>query len=410
MSAAIATEAARPWLVILGIGEDGPDGLTSPARALLQAAELVIGGARHLALAAPLIHGDHLPWPSPMSSAYPEILARRGRDVVVLASGDPYCYGVGATLANLVPPSETLCIPAPSAFSLACARLGWPLQDTTTISFCGRPLEAILPHLQPGARLLALSADAKTPAATASLLQAHGFGPSIIYILERLGGPQERIRTFTASAASPPDIAPLNMLAIEVVPGPDARILPLSAGLPDDLFDHDGQLTKREIRAITLSALAPCAGELLWDIGAGSGSVAIEWALRGNTTAIAIEARPDRAARAARNALALGATRVELRQGSAPEALTGLPQPHAVFIGGGFQHPRMLESAWTALRPGGRIVANAVSLDSQALLAHAQSTHGGTLTRIAVERLDQIGSMRAMRPAMPVLQWAATKP
>jgi precorrin-6Y C5,15-methyltransferase (decarboxylating) len=409
MSAAVAAAAARPWLAILGIGEDGVEGLTGPARSLLRAATLVVGGARHLALAGPLTSGERLAWPSPMSAAFPAILARRGRDVAVLASGDPYCYGVGATLANLVPPSETICVPAPSAFSLASARLGWAMQEVGTVSFCGRPLAAILPLLQPGARLLALSADASTPSAVAALLAANGFGPSVLHVLEALGGPRERIRTATASNGPPAGVGRLNLLAIEVVAGPDARVLPLSAGLPDELFEHDGQLTKREVRAVTLSALAPRAGELLWDIGCGSGSVAIEWVLRGSRTrAIAIESRPDRAARAGRNALALGAVAVEVRQGRAPDALADLPRPDAVFIGGGARDA--LEAGWAALRPAGRMVVNAVALDTQAALAGAQARLGGTLTRIAVERLDHIGSMRALRPAMPVLQWADIKP
>ncbi len=405
MSAAVQLPEQSRWLAILGIGEDGVEGLAAPARALLQTATLVVGGARHLGLAGALIRGERLAWPRPMSAAFPAILARRGQNVVVLASGDPYCYGVGATLAGLVPASETLCLPAPSAFSLACARLGWAMQEVTTLSFCGRPLPCVLPHLQPGARILALSADSSTPGALAALLQEHGFGASTLQVLEALGGRRERIRSWPAS-----DIAPLNLLAIEVVAGPSARVIPLASGWPDAFFEHDGQLTKREIRAATLSALAPRAGELLWDLGSGSGSIAIEWSLRHSAMrAIAIEARPDRAARIARNALSLGAPGLQVIQGEAPAALAGLPTPDAVFIGGGVQRG-VLEPAWAALRPCGRIVANAVALDTQSLLFEAQARHGGTLTRIAIERLETIGAMRAMRPAMPVLQWAAVKP
>lgn len=410
MSAAARMEA-RPWLALIGIGEDGAEGLTGPARALLRAASLVVGGTRHLELAADLITGERLVWPSPMHHAYPAILARQGRDVAVLASGDPYCYGVGSALARLVPVAETVCIPAPSAFSLASARLGWASQDVSRISFCGRPLAAIRPLLQPGARLLALSADAATPAALAALLCAEGFGDSVLHVMEALGGSRERIRTWTAEHGVPNGIGKLNLLAIEVVAGPNARVVPLAPGLPDEFFEHDGQLTKREVRAVTLSALAPRAGELLWDIGCGSGSVGIEWCLRARgTTAIGVERRPDRAARAGRNALACGAVALDVITAAAPGCLGTLPTPDAVFIGGGAQAAGVLESAWAALRPGGRIVANAVALDTQAMLFEAQARLGGALTRLAVERLERIGSMRAFRPAMPVVQWAAVKP
>ena len=267
------------WLAILGIGEDGVQGLTPAARALIESAVLVVGGARHLALAGALIRGETMAWPSPLADAFPAILARRGQPVAVLASGDPYCFGVGATLRNVVPMEETLCIPAPSAFSLACARLGWAAQEVATISFCGRPMEAVLPLLQPGARILALSADADTPALLAGMLRARGFGPSVLHILQALGGPRERIDVTTAEAGPPAGVDPLNLVAVEVRAAPGARVIPLSRGLPDAFFENDGQLTKSEVRAATLSALAPRAGELLWDIGAGSGSVGIEWSL-----------------------------------------------------------------------------------------------------------------------------------
>ncbi len=279
-----------------------------------------------------------------------------------------------------------------------------------TVSFCGRPIEAVIPLLQPGARLLALSADGSTPGALASLLVARGFGGSVLHVMEALGGPGERVRTVGAKAV-PGDVGALNLVGVEVVAGADAVVVPLSAGLPDGLFEHDGQLTKQEIRAVTLSALAPRAGEVLWDVGAGSGSVAIEWCLRGSScSAVAIEARADRAARAARNALSLGAVGVEVVTGEAPGVLAGLARPDAVFVGGGLQRAGVLEAVWSALRPGGRLVANAVALDTQAMLFEAQAARGGNLTRVAVERLDQIGSMRAFRPAMAVVQWAVVKP
>ena len=407
---AVRQSQARPWLTLVGIGEDGVDGLAPTARALIGGAALVVGGARHLRLAAALIRGETMAWPSPMRDGYVAILARAGSDVVVLASGDPFCFGVGSALGELVPAREMACIPAPSVFALAAARLGWAQQDVATISFCGRPLAAVVPLLHHGARLLALSADASTPAALATLLVERGFERSTLHVLEALGGTRERVRSVLAGSGVPSDVGALNMLAVELVAGPEAIVLPLAAGLPDGLFEHDGQLTKQEVRAVTLAALAPCPGQVLWDVGAGSGAVSIEWCLRGRgTRALAIEARPDRAARAARNALSLGAVAVEVVTGEAPAALAGRAPPDAVFVGGGLQRAGVIDAVWGALRPGGVLVANAVALDTQGLLFDLQARFGGTLTRLAVERLDQIGTMRAFRPAMAVVQWAVRK-
>ncbi len=408
----MTTDASpRRWLAILGIGEDGVEGLHEAARELIRNAALVIGGERHLALAQPLIRGEHFAWPSPLTAAFPAILARRGEPVAVLATGDPYCYGIGSALSHLVPIEETLCVPAPSAFSLACARLGWALQDTITLSFCGRSLQTILPRLQPRARILALSADDTTPAAIADLLRANSFGMSTLHVLEALGGPRERLRTTTVSARLPRDIDKLNLLAIEVVACVDARIIPLVPGLPDELFEHDGQITKREVRAVTLSALAPRAGEMLWDIGCGSGSIAIEWSLCNQANrAIGIEARSDRATRASRNALSLGVPDLKIVHGEAPSALVDLPTPDAVFIGGGAQSIGAVDAAWTALRSGGRLVINAVTIETEALLFAEQQHRGGTLTRLSVDRLDIIGRSRGFRPARTITQWAASKP
>ncbi len=395
------------WLSILGIGEEGVSGLAGAARALLAGAAHVFGGARHLALAETLIAGIRHPWPHPLTDALPEILTRRGEAVAVLASGDPFCFGIGSLLTRHVTAEEFLCLPAPSAFSLACAALGWPMQEVGMLSFCGRPLARLRPFLQPGARLLLLSADAQTPAAIAAMLAALGFGPSRMRVLEALGGPRARIRDF----AGQNDIDPLNLVALEVRAGPEARPMPLAAGLEDELFEHDGQITKREIRAVTLSSLAPLAGGVLWDVGAGAGSIGIEWMLRHQASrAIAIEPRPERAARCARNAAALGVPELAVMSGRAPDALSGLPIPDAVFLGGGASDPRVIETAWAALRPGGRMVANSVTLETDGALAAALDRHGGTLTRIGIERLDRIGGLRGFRPAMTVTQWAATKP
>ncbi len=363
----------------------------------------MVGGARHLALAREVIRGETLAWPSPLTDAFPAILARRGADVALLASGDPFWFGIGATLARLVPPEECLVLPAPSAFSLACARLGWALQDVATLSFCGRPLEAVLPLLQPGARILALSADAGTPALLQALLHRHGFTDTRMRVLEALGGPRERIGPLTG------EINPLNLVALEV--GSRGRVLPLAAGLPDAAFDHDGQITKQEIRAVTLAALAPRRGERLWDIGSGSGAVAIEWALRHPANrAIAIERRADRAARGAANAAALGVPGLAVVVGPAPAALAGLAPPDAVFIGGGAQDPAISAAAWAALPAGGRLVINAVTLETEAALIALHDTLGGRLTRLSVARLEPIGTMHGFRPAMTVTQFVAEKP
>jgi precorrin-6Y C5,15-methyltransferase (decarboxylating) len=397
------------WLTILGIGEDGVNGLSPAARGMLRGAGVVYGGKRHLALAEPLISGEARPWPSPMDAAWPELLARKPRPTVVLASGDPFCFGVGGVLAGMVPPGEMLCVPAPSAFALACARLGWAMQDCATISFCGRPMDPLRPLLQPGARILALSADAGTPAALAAFLRQHGFGGSPMHVLEALGGPREQVFSTTADAfAFSP--APLNMVALEVVAGVGAQVLPLSTGLPDDWFEHDGQITKADIRAITLAMLAPRQGELLWDIGCGSGSVSIEWMLRHPANrAIGLEARAERAARALRNALALGVPGLRVEQARAPEGLAGLPPPDAVFIGGGCD-AAVLEAAWAALKPGGRLVANAVTVETEALLLASHARFDARLARIRVERMDAISTRHGFRPAMTVTQLVACKP
>lgn len=389
-----------PWLAILGIGEDGA--LSPEAAALLGGAGLVMGGARHLALAAPLIRGEVRAWPSPMGSAVPELVARRGAATAVLASGDPMWFGVGSLLLRHVPLAECRIVPAPSAFAMAAARLGWALQEVDCLSCCGRPVEALVPRLQDGARLLVLCADANTPAAVAGMLRAHGFEASTIHVLEALGGPAERIRT------DPPldDVGPLNMLGLEL----RGRGLSL-ATLEDGAFTHDGQLTKCEVRAVTLAALAPRAGELLWDVGAGSGSVGIEWMrLHPANRAVAVERRPDRAARVRHNADRLGVPALRVVEGAAPDALADLPQPRAVFLGGGAHVPGVIEAAWSVLPPGGRLVANAIALPTEAALLAAQARLGGTLLRVGLERLDLVGGLPAFRPAMTVTQWAATKP
>ena len=397
------------WLSIVGIGEDGRAGLSPAAAAALDAARVVYGGRRHLALAAPL-DAESRPWPSPIHDAYPGILGRRGRPTCILATGDPFHYGIGAEIARLVPPAEIRAFPQPSAFSLACARLGWSLAECALVTVHGRALARVVPHLQHGARLLVLSWDGATPAALAALLTGRGFGASTVTVLEAMGGPRERIRTACAESFDPGGgIDPLNTLAVTVEG--DGPALPLAPGLDDGLFENDGQLTKAEIRALTLAALRPHPGLHLWDVGAGAGSVSIEWMLRHPALrATAIEARPERAARILRNAQALGVPNLSVVRGAAPAALAGLPPPDAVFVGGGVSEPGVLEAASEALRPGGRCVANAVTLQGEAVLLRAFAERGGALRRYAIARADPVGGLHGWRTAMPVTQWAWTKP
>lgn len=393
---------------MVGIGEDGVEGLGSTARRLVSGAEVVFGGRRHLALAAELIRGDARPWPSPFD--VDGVIALRGRPVCVLASGDPFQHGVGATLARWVSIDEMAVVPAPSAFSLAAARLGWALQEVETVSLHARPVELVRPLLHPGARILALTSDGAGPATVARLVAEAGFGGSRMHVLEALGGLEERVRCLTAEEMQDVACGPLNVTALEVVTGPDAKVLPL-AGLEDALFESDGQITKREIRAVTLSSLAPRRGELLWDVGAGSGSIAIEWMLRHpSLRAVAVEERADRAARIRRNALALGAPGLGVVEGAAPRALAGLAAPDAIFLGGGGTDAGVLDAALDMLRPGGRLVANAVTLEMQGLLAATTARLGGSLVSLSVARAAPVGGMTGWRPAMPVVQWRWVKP
>ena len=405
------TASTRRWLSIVGIGEDGVEGLSPIARGLVSAADIVFGGERHLTLASSLIRGLAKPWPSPFSHAVDEVLAMRGRQVCVLASGDPFFYGVGSVLANHVRPEETLVVPAPSAFSLAAARLGWALPAIALVSLHGRELDRIRPHLHPGARVLALTSDSEGPSALARLLAETGFGASRLTVLEALGGANERIRTTTAASFDLAEMAQLNTVAVEVEAAPSARVIAHSAGLADELYEHDGQITKREIRAVTLSLLAPLHGELLWDIGSGSGSVAIEWMLaHASMRAVAIEARIDRAARIRRNAGFFGVPGLEVVEGLAPHALAGLGTPDAIFVGGGASDEGVVDAAIAALRSGGRLVANAVTLRTEAELIARHAALGGELTRIALARAGQVGGKTGWRSALPVTQWVWVKP
>lgn len=399
------------WLSVVGIGEDGTDGLAEETKSTIAAAKIVFGGNRHLALASTLITGESRPWPSPFDAEMAAVRSLRGTPVCVLASGDPFMHGIGAALARYIPPDEMRVIPHPSAFSLAAARLGWALQDTETVSLHGRDIAHVRPLLHPNRRVLALTSNADGPRELAELLTRSGYGRSTLTVLEALGGEHERITEMAAACFDLPAVNPLNLVAVSVVADDQAQIIPLTPGCDDDLFDHDGQITKCRIRALTLSALTPRRGELLWDIGAGAGSVAIEWMLRDpSMRAIAIEAKAGRAARIADNAHKLGVPSLQTIVGSAPDALEGLPQPDAIFVGGGGSRKGVMDRAMEQIRSGGRLVANAVTLEMEALVLGLHSSAGGELVRLMVANASPVGTMTGWRPSMPVTQWIWTKP
>ncbi|NDJ17520.1 precorrin-6y C5,15-methyltransferase (decarboxylating) subunit CbiE [Myxacorys almedinensis] len=400
------------WLSIVGIGEEGLDGLGMRARSLINHSELLVGGERHLAMLAEGDLREKLVWASPIEASIQEIVQRRGHSVCVLASGDPMCYGIGVTLTRHIPITEITIVPSPSAFSLACARLGWSLTDVKTLSLCGRDPALLNAVLHPGGRLLVLSADQKTPAIAAHLLTQAGFGNSQMTVLEHMGSPHERIIETVASGWSATDIAPLNTIAITCIPSTPRSHHPASRlpGLPDIAYHHDGQLTKQEIRAITVTALAPSPGHLLWDVGAGCGSIGIEW-MRSDATcrAIAIESHPARLQYIADNATALGTPNLEIVAGAAPAALKNLPQPNAIFIGGGLTTPDLLETCWQALLPGGRLVANVVTVEGEEQVFRWQRELGGDLTRIAIQRAAPVGKFLGWKAIAPVTQWRVMK-
>jgi precorrin-6Y C5,15-methyltransferase (decarboxylating) len=395
-------------VTVVGIGAEGWQGLSPLAKDAIGQAEVVIGGLRHLALLPAAVKGQRVQLPSPLLPVLPEVIASHAdAGLVVLASGDPMFYGIGASLARLLGPARLRVLAHPSSVSLAAARLGWPLNDVDVVSLVGRPRELLHPLLQPGRRVLALTAQETAAADVRVLLDARGFGASPVTVLADLGGPDERVAP--AGEGSEPH-SRLAIIAIECRLDPAAAPLPRTPGLPDDAFEHDGQLTKRELRALALAALAPGPGQLLWDVGAGSGSIGIEWMrVHPASRAIAIEPRADRRERIARNAAALGVPNLSVVAGSAPRALTGLNPPDAVFIGGGVTAPGVMQACWDALGPGGRLVANAVTLEGQAVLADWRQRLGGTLTRIGVERADGLGSLTTWRPALPVVQWSIRK-
>jgi precorrin-6Y C5,15-methyltransferase (decarboxylating) len=398
-----------PWLTVVGIGEDGFKGLGRNARHALLRASRIIGGQRQLDLLPVCIRGERQLWPSPFSLE--PVLAHRGEPVCVLASGDPMFFGVGASLARQVPAAEMQILPAPSSCSLAAARMGWPLQEVVTLSVVARPVAALNAHLSSGVRLLVLSNDGHSPAVIARLLRERGFGPSRLTVLEHLGGEAERRIEGVANDWNDPAVADLNLIAIECIAEPNTPRLSRLAGLPDSAFKHDGQLTKRDVRAITLARLAPVPGELLWDVGAGSGSIGIEW-MRAHPgcRALAIEADAGRQQLIELNRDALGVPGLQLIRGSAPQALAGLERPDAIFIGGGVTREGVLDTCWAQLKPGGRLIANAVTLQSEMTLMAWREQHGGELTRIHIAQAQPLGEFDTWRQALPITLLDVTKP
>lgn len=396
-----------PWLHIVGIGEDGMDGLSPVTRAVVEAAEVIVGGDRHHTLSINP-DADRIAWPSPFDAMIETLENLKGKRAVVLVTGDPLWFSVGARIGRAIPANELVFHPQLSAFQLASARMGWSLADVETLTVHGRPVEQMIAFIQPDQRLIVLTTGAETPAQIAKFLTDRGFGKSRMTVLAAMGG--EREERFDGIAQDWSHTVPaFNTLCIDCVAAPDAALLPRVPGLADALFVSDGTMTKQEVRAATVAKLMPMRGALLWDIGTGCGSVAIEWMRAARyARAIGIEPRADRRAMAAQNALALGAPKLELIDGTVPQALENLDAPDAVFIGGGLSRDTF-DAAFSALRPLGRLVANAVTLESEAELIALHRDHGGDLVKIQTHRAEPVGRLTGWRPSMPVTQWSVIK-
>jgi precorrin-6Y C5,15-methyltransferase (decarboxylating) len=390
---------AEPWLTIIGVSEDGLAGCSDGSRAAIERAERIFGAARHLALVHAGARGQE--WPSPFDVA--PVLAWRGRPVVVLASGDPFWYGVGGTLARHLPAHEWVAYPGPSTFSWAAARLGWRLEDTACLGLHSLPSSTVRPWLRRGQRLIALLRDAAQLHELAALASELGYGASAGWALQRLGGPHERVVPFTLH--EPPRLPELQAplaVAFWLRDGPAG--LPVTPGLPDACFVHDGVITKSPMRALTLRALAPRPGEVLWDLGAGAGSVAIEWCLAGGL-AHAVERLASRAAHIQLNAQRLGVQpRLHVHATSILEALPRLPEPQAVFAGGGFDIG-VFDALRARLPAGCRLVVNAVTLATMACLQSLHARWGGELWQFTITQAQPLGGGHAWQPARPWMQW-----
>jgi precorrin-6B C5,15-methyltransferase / cobalt-precorrin-6B C5,C15-methyltransferase len=425
----------NPWLTVIGIGEDGFDSLSPTAQQALHNAQIIYGGDRHLAFLPKTVTAQTHRWRSPIQNSITELLTHSPNPVCVLASGDPLCYGIGNTLLRHIPREELQILPHLSAFTLTAARLGWSTADIETASLCARELHLLRPKLYPNAKLLLLSNDHTTPNLVCRQLTEWGYGETTVQVFEHLGGPKEQQFSTLAKTGFPNSIAPLNTIALQC---PDlqtlqTQTLPISPfsilnsqfSIPDTSYQHDGQLTKQEIRTLTLAALAPFPGQHLWDIGAGCGSIAIEWMrTHPRCTALAVESRSDRIANIIHNAKTLGVPNLKTLQGQAPEILqtpdqtpdqllgqTLLePNPDAIFIGGGITRSHLFETCWTALKPGGTLVSNGVTLETETKLFQLQQQYGGSLTRIQIQRAEPIGSFLGWKSLSPITQWQVTKP
>lgn len=397
-------------ILVVGIGADGLDGLSDRARKILSEADVVLGGERHLAMLPASTAQIREVWPSPMREALPGFMARfAGQAVVALASGDPLVSGIGTTLIDILGAEDVEIVPAVSSVSLARARMGWAAESTEVISLVGRDPHRVYRSLAPGARLMILSSDGQTPRDIATLLTDAGYGPSTMTVLGDLGSRDERRVSGVAESWSNTNLPALNVLAVELT---SSRVpeVGLCAGLPDSVFEHDGQLTKRDVRASALARLAPLPGQLLWDVGAGAGSIGIEW-MRAHPTcqAIAIEAKPERADRIQRNAAQLGVPGLRVVVGDAPAVLHGLNRPDAIFVGGGATADGVLDHCWHSVKPGGRLVVHGVTLETEALLGELRAERGGELTRIHIDHAEPIGRFTGWTAARAVTQWAIVK-
>lgn len=399
---------STPWLDVIGIGEDGVDGLSASALACLKSADVIIGGDRHHIL-TPNLKAKRIAWPSPFDAMIDEIKSHRGNNIVILVTGDPLWYSVGARLLKAIPKEEVRFHPQLSAFQWAACRMGWSIADCETITIHGRPDSQFLPHLAPNVRMLLLTQDSESPKNVASMLTKLGFGKSRMTVLAALGGAGEERFESTAGDWGP-TVPDFHTLAIECIGDESARWFSRVGGLPDDAFLHDGQMTKKVVRSATISALAPYPDAHLWDVGAGCGSIAIEWmrAARG-ASATAIEPESSRIEMIRENSVRLGTEKIVIIEGRAPEALEGLQSPDAVFIGGGFTSENVFETCWNALRSGGRLVVNAVTVESEARLFDLQTKFGGDLSRLSVQQAEPVGRFKGWKPHMPVTQWTVVK-
>ncbi|GAA1129397.1 precorrin-6y C5,15-methyltransferase (decarboxylating) subunit CbiE [Nocardioides aquiterrae] len=402
-------ETPGPHVTVVGIGADGA--LAAEARRVVEHAGLVLGGRRQLDLLPDVPGQLRRAWPAPLRAGTADLLAQHGGlPVVALASGDPLLSGIATTLVDLLGAERVDVLPAVSSVALARAAMRWPAESHAVVSVVGRDVALVRRELAPGRRILVLSSDEHTPGRLVDVLVEAGYGSSTVTVLGDLGTDRSRVHRLGPAASVREQelaVSRLNVVALECA-GP--HLGGWTPGLPDTAFEHDGQLTKRDLRAAALARLAPVPGEHLWDVGAGAGSVGIEWMRAHATcTATAIEGDAQRAERIGRNASRLGVPGLQVVVGRAPQALAGLRAPDAVFVGGGATVDGVLDACLAALRPGGRLVVHGVTLETEQLLGRCHAEHGGELTRTSIETAAPIGSFTGWTPARAVTQWALTR-